>query len=182
MVLQKTLESPLYSKEFKPVDPKRNQTWTFVGRTDAEAEAPILWPPVGRADSLEKASLLGKMRSGREGDDRGWDGCMASLTPWTWVWANSGRYWWTGRPDVLQSVGWQRVGHDLATKQQQQQEVKKPGLWTLCKYAVRCYSWCPCGCDAVVPTAGLWLAATWKYRLLEVYLGICILQGSLGNT
>ena len=53
--------------------------------------------------------------AGREGDDRGRDGWMASLTQWTWVWVNSGR-WWTGRPGVLQSMGSQRVGHDWATE------------------------------------------------------------------
>ena len=48
----------------------------------------------------------------KEGGDRGWDGWMASLTQWTWVWANSGRQWWIGKPRVLQSMGLQRVGHD----------------------------------------------------------------------
>jgi len=50
-----------------------------------------------------------------EGDDRGWDGWMASLTRWTWVWVNSGRWWWTGRPGVLRFLGSQGVGHDWAT-------------------------------------------------------------------
>ena len=56
------------------------------------------------------------LRAGGEGDDRGWDGWMASLTQWTWVWMNSGSWWWTGRPGVLQFMGSQRVGHDWATK------------------------------------------------------------------
>ena len=51
-----------------------------------------------------------------EGDNRGWDGWMASLTQWTWVWVNPGSWWWTGRPGVLQSMGSQRVGHDWATE------------------------------------------------------------------
>ena len=51
-----------------------------------------------------------------EGDDRGLDGWMASLTQWTWVWENSGSWWWTGRPDMLQSVRSQRVGQDWATE------------------------------------------------------------------
>ena len=55
-----------------------------------------------------------------EGADRGWDGWMASSTRWTWVWANSGRWWWTGKPGMLQSTGSQRIGHDLVTEQQQQ--------------------------------------------------------------
>ena len=51
-----------------------------------------------------------------EGDDRGWDGWMASLTQWTWVWVSSGRWWWTGRPGVLRFMGSQRVGHDWVTE------------------------------------------------------------------
>ena len=54
--------------------------------------------------------------SGGEGDDRGWDGWMASPTQWTWVWVNSGSWWWTGRPGVLRFMGSQRVGHDWATE------------------------------------------------------------------
>ena len=61
-----------------------------------------------------------RLKAGGEGDDRGWDGWMASLTQWTWVWVNSGSWWWTGKPGVLQSVGLQRVGHKQATEHQQQ--------------------------------------------------------------
>ena len=57
-----------------------------------------------------------RLGAGGEGDDRGWDGWMASLTRWTWVWVNSGSWWWTGRPGVLQFTGSQRVGHDWATE------------------------------------------------------------------
>ena len=56
-----------------------------------------------------------------EGDDRGWDAWMASATQWTWVWVSSRRWWRTGKPGVLQSMGWQRVGHDWVTEKQQQQ-------------------------------------------------------------
>ena len=59
-----------------------------------------------------------RLRAGREVGDRGWNGCMTSLTQWRWVWENSGRQWRSGRPCVLQSMGSQRVGHDLATEQQ----------------------------------------------------------------
>ena len=55
------------------------------------------------------------LRAGGKGDDRGWDGWMASLTRWTWVWVNSGSWWWTGRPGVLRFMGSQRVRHDWAT-------------------------------------------------------------------
>ena len=57
-----------------------------------------------------------RLRAGRKGDNRGWDGWMASPTQWTWVWVNSGSWWWTGRPGVLQFMGLQRVGHNWATE------------------------------------------------------------------
>ena len=60
-----------------------------------------------------------RLKAGGEGDDRGWDGWMASLTQWTWVWASSGRWWRTGKPGVLQPMGSQRVRHDWATEQKQ---------------------------------------------------------------
>ena len=186
VVLKKTLESPLDCKEIQPVHPKGNQSWLFIGRTDAEAETPILWPPdaknwlngkdpdarkdwrqeekgmtenemVGWHHQLdghesEQAPGVGDgqgslacfspwdrkeldMTERRnwtrrywrteepgmllsmwwEGDDRGWDGWMASLTRWTWVSVNSGSWWWTGRPGMLWFMGPQRVGHDWAT-------------------------------------------------------------------
>jgi len=64
-VLEKTLESPLDCKEIQPVHPKGDQSWVFIGRTDAEAETPILWSPMRRADSLEKTLMLGKIEGGR---------------------------------------------------------------------------------------------------------------------
>ena len=72
----------------------------------------LMW----RVDSLEKTLMLGGTGAGGEGDDRGWGGWMASLTRWTWVWVNSGSWWWTGRPGMLQFMGSQRVGHDWATE------------------------------------------------------------------
>ena len=69
-----------------------------------------------RMDSFEKTLMLGRVKAGREGDDRGWDGWMASPTQWTWIWVNSRSWWWTGRPRVLQSMGSQRVRHDWATE------------------------------------------------------------------
>ena len=68
-----------------------------------------------RADSFEKTLML-RLRAGGEGDDRGWDGWMASLTQWTWVWVGSGSWWSIGRPGMLQFMGSQRVGHDWATE------------------------------------------------------------------
>ena len=69
-----------------------------------------------RSDSFEKPLILGKMKAGGERDDRGWDGWMASLTQWTWLWVKSGSCWWTGRPGVLHSMGSQRVRQDWTTE------------------------------------------------------------------
>ena len=65
MVLEKTLESPLDCKEIQPLHPKGDQSWVFIGRTDAEAEAPILWPPDVKTDSLEKTLMMAKIEGGR---------------------------------------------------------------------------------------------------------------------
>ena len=70
-----------------------------------------------RTDSLEKTLMLGKIE-GRRRRDRGWDGWMASLTQWIWVWVSSRSWWWTGKPGVLHFMGLQRVGHDFGTQQQ----------------------------------------------------------------
>ena len=88
VVLEKTLERPLDYKEIKPVNPKGNQLWIFIERTDAEAEAPTLWPPEAKSRLTgNRPWCWERLKAGGEGDDRGWDGWMASLTRWTWVWA-----------------------------------------------------------------------------------------------
>ena len=115
VVLAKTLESLLDCEEIQPVNPKGDQSWVFVGRTDVEAETPILCPPDAKSWLIGKDTCWERLRAG-EGDGRRWNGWMASPTRWTWVWVNSGSWWWTGRPGVLQSMGWQRVGHDWVTK------------------------------------------------------------------
>ena len=78
-----------------------------------------IWPPGVKADSLKKTLMLGKTEGRRRKGHREWDGWMASPTQWTWVWANSRRYWRTGKSGVLQSIGSQWIGHDLAIEQQQ---------------------------------------------------------------
>ena len=115
MVLEKTLESPLGCKEIQPVHPKGDKPWVFIGMTDSEAETPILWPPHAELTHWKRLWCWEGLGAG-EGDDRGWDGWMASPTRWTWVWVNSGSWWWTGRPGVLQFMGSQTVGHDWATE------------------------------------------------------------------
>ena len=78
-----------------------------------------------RIDHWKRVWCWEGLGAGGEGDDRGWDGWMASLTRWTWVWVNSGSYWWTGKRGVLRFMGSQRVGHDWAT-QQNWTELKPP--------------------------------------------------------
>ena len=116
MVLEKTLESLLYCKEIKSVKRIGNQSWIFVGRTDTEAETPILWPPDARSWFTGKDSGTGKDWGQEKESNRGRDGWMASPTQWTWVWANSGRWWRTGKPGVLQSMRSQRVRPDWVTE------------------------------------------------------------------
>ena len=117
VVLEKTLDSPLDYKKVQPVHPKGNQSRIFTGRTDAEAETLILWlPDVKNWLTWKKSWYWERLKAGGEGDDRGWDGWMASLTQWTWVWVNSGSWWWTERPSMLQSMGSQQVGYDWATE------------------------------------------------------------------
>ena len=92
VVLEKTLESPLDYKEIKPVHPKGNQSWIFIGRTDAEAEAPIYWPPDAKNWLFRKDPDAGKDWRQEKGttEDEWLDG---SPTQWAWVWASS-RSWW----------------------------------------------------------------------------------------
>ena len=115
LVLEKTLESPLECKEIKPLNPKGNQSWILIRRTDAELRFQYFDHLMWRADSLGKTLVMRKTEGRRRRGDKG-DSRIASLTQQTWVWENSGRQWRTG---TLQSVGWQTVGHDLVTEQQQ---------------------------------------------------------------
>ena len=117
MVLEKTLESPLDCKEIQPVHPKGDQSWVFIGRTDVEIETPILATWWEELTHLKRPWCWERLKAGGgEGDDRGWDGWMASLTQWTWVWVGSRSWWWIGRPGVLRFMGLQRVGHNWATE------------------------------------------------------------------
>ena len=117
VVLEKTLESPLGCKEIQPVHSEGDEPWDFFGGNDPEAETPLLL-----ATSCEELTHWKRLwcweglGAEGEGDDRGWDGWMASLTRWAWIWVNSGSWWWTGRPGMLQFMGSQRVVHDWATE------------------------------------------------------------------
>ena len=119
VVLEKTLESPLDCKEIKPVNPKGDQSWVFIGRTDAEAEMPILWLLDVKNWLIGKDPDAGKDWRQEEKETTVDESLMASLTWWTWIWANSRRQWRTGKTGVLQSTGWQRVRRDWMTEQQQ---------------------------------------------------------------
>ena len=117
LVLEKTLESPLDCKEIKPFHPKENESWMFIGRTDAEAEAPILWPPDVRSwftgkDPDAGESWKQEKKGPTEDEMAGWHHQLDGH----WVWVNSGSGWWTGRPGVLWFMGSQRVRHDWVTK------------------------------------------------------------------
>ena len=112
VVLDKALESPLDCKKIQPANPKGNQSWIFIGRTDAEAETPIFWQPDTKNWLLGKDPDAGRDWGRRR---RGWQR-MASPTRWTWVWASSKIWWWTGKPGVLQTMGLQKVGHNWATE------------------------------------------------------------------
>ena len=84
VVLEKTLVSPLDCKEIQPVSPKGNQSWIFTERTDAEAETPIVWPPdVNNWLTGKDPWCWERLKAGGEGDNRAWDGWMASPTQWT---------------------------------------------------------------------------------------------------
>ena len=114
VVLEKTLENPLDSKE---VNPKGDQSWAFIGRTDVEAEnSNTLATWCEALTHLKRPWCWERLRAGGEGDNRGWDGWMASPTQWTWVWVGSRSWCWTGRPVVLQLMGSQRIRHDWVTE------------------------------------------------------------------
>ena len=122
VVFEKTPESPFDCKMIQPVHPKGNKSWTFIGRADAEAETPILWPPDAKNWLIWKDPSAWKdwrwEEKGMTEDemvDREWDE-MRSLTQWTWVWVSSGSWWCTGKPGMLQSLGSQRVRHNWATE------------------------------------------------------------------
>ena len=94
------------------------QSWVFIGGTDVEAKTPILWPPDVKSwllwKDLDTGKDWGQEEKGTAEDEMvGW---MASMTWWTWVWVDSGNWWWTGRPGVLWFVGSQRVVRHWATE------------------------------------------------------------------
>ena len=116
VVLEKTLESPLDSQEIQPVNRKGNQSWIFIGRTDAETNSNTSATWCKEPTHWKRPWCWERLKAGGERDDRGWDCWMASPTQWTWVWVDSGSWWWTGMPGMLRFMGSQIVIHDWATE------------------------------------------------------------------
>ena len=106
-------KNELDCKEIQPVHPKGDQSWVFIRRTDSEAETPnTLATRCEELTHQKRPWCWERQKAKGEGDDRGWDGWMASSTQWTWVWASSRRWWRTGKPGLLQSMGsqsWTRL-------------------------------------------------------------------------
>ena len=113
VVLEKTLESPLDCKKIQPVHPKGDQSWVFIGRTDVEAETPILWPPDVKSWLIGKGPDAGK-DWGKEGkgttedEMAGWHHQLDGH--------GFGSWWWIERPGMLRFMGSQRVRHNWATE------------------------------------------------------------------
>ena len=117
-MLEKTLETPLDCKDIQPVHPKGDQSWVFILKDwywSWNSNTLATW--CEELTHWKRPWCWERFGAGGEGDDRGWDGWMASPTRWTWVWVNSGSWWWTGRPGMLCFMGLQRVGHDWMTEQ-----------------------------------------------------------------
>ena len=110
------VEGPFDCKKIQPVHPKENQSWIYIGRTDAEAETPILWPPHAMNWFIWKDPDAGKdwrwEEKGKTEDEMiGWHHWLNG-----WVWVSSGSWWWTGKPGMLQSMESQRFGHNWVTE------------------------------------------------------------------
>ena len=115
VVLEKTLESPSDCKEMQPIHPKGDQSWVFIGRTDVAAETPVFWPSNAKSWLIWKDADAGKDWGQEENGNT--EDEIVRWHHWvnghlTWVWVDSGSWWWTGRPGVLQFMGSQRAGHD----------------------------------------------------------------------
>ena len=116
VVLEKTLESPLDSKEIHPVHPKGDQSWVFIGRTDVEAETPIFWPSDVKSWFIWKIPDAGKIEGRRRRGQQRMRWLDDITNSMDMSLSNSGSWWWLGRPGVLWFMGSQRVRHDWVTE------------------------------------------------------------------
>ena len=110
------LESPLDCKEIQPLHSKGNSLEHSLEGLMLKLKLQYFGTWCEELTHLKRPWCWERLKVRGEGDDRGWDGWRVSLTQWTWVWVNSRSWWWTGRPGVLQSMGFQRVRHDWATE------------------------------------------------------------------
>ena len=110
LVLERTLESPLDCKEIKPVLNTNWKDWCWTWSSN------ILATWFEELTCWKRPWCWKRFKAKGEWGNRGWDGWMASLTQWTWVWVNFQSWWGTGSPGVLQSMGSQRVGHNWETE------------------------------------------------------------------
>ena len=102
VVLENMFESPLNCKEVQPVNPEGNKPWIFIRRTDTEAEVPVLLAMWCKEQTRWKRPWCWeRLKANGEEGDRHWDGYIALLTQWPWIWTNSGRQWRTGKPGML---------------------------------------------------------------------------------
>ena len=115
VVLKQTLESPMDCKEIKPVHPKGNQSWIFIGDWCWSWNSNILATWCEELTHWNRLCHWERLKAGGEGMT-GWDGWMASPIRWTWVWASFGCWWWTGKPGVLQVMGPQGAGWNWVTE------------------------------------------------------------------
>ena len=140
VMLEKTLESPLDIKEIQPVHPKGDHPEYPLEGLMLKLKLQYIGLPMWRTYSLERPWCWERLKAGGEGDDRAWDGQMASPIQWPWVWVGSRSWWWKGKPDTLQSMRSQRVGRDWMTElnyswkshwimQEKAQMIKFQGIW-----------------------------------------------------
>ena len=115
VVLVKTLGSPSDWRKIKPVNPKGNQSWIHFKDQcwSWNSNTSATWYKA--LTHWKRPWCWARLKAGGEGDNRRWDGWMASPARGTWIWASSRSWWWTGKPGVLQSIGSQRVRHDWET-------------------------------------------------------------------
>ena len=159
MVLEKTLESPLDCKEIQAVHPIGDQSWN--------SNTLATW--FEELTHWKSPRCWEKLKAGEEGDDKGWDGWMASLIQWKWVWVNCRSWWWTGRPDVLQSMGLQRVKLDWTELTEWHNDLpykgrmKRPSLhWNLALLSKAGFAFHMCVCVCVC-TYSIYILRFWGF-------------------